>query len=123
MIRAIIFSCLTLVISGADAMAQIQVGQQQVPGLAGIGAVLVTLNGAPTINEVIPRSPAAGAGLKPQDTIIWVDYRDIAGMKLDEIVGLIRGPTGSSVAVTVLHPGDATPHTYTMTRSPILFGP
>jgi carboxyl-terminal processing protease len=96
--------------------------QQQVPGLAGIGAVLTTRNGAAVINEVIPHSPAEGAGLKPMDTIVWVNYRDVAGMKLDEVVGLIRGETGSSVTITVLHPGDTTPHSYKMTRAPIMAG-
>ena len=64
----------------------------------------------------------AGAGLKAQDTIVWVNYRDVAGMKLDEVVNLIRGPTGSPVAITVLHPGDPKPYTYNLTRAPIVIG-
>ena len=39
------------------------------------------------------------------------------------VVSLIRGPVGSAVAITVLHPGDMKPQTYTMTREPIQFGP
>jgi C-terminal processing protease CtpA/Prc len=109
---------------------QIQFGNMQaggqagaVPGAAGIGAILLTRNGAPVISQLLPHSPAAGAGLKSQDTIVWVNYRDVAGMKLEDVVKLIRGPTGSSVAITVLHPGDPAPHTYTMTRAPIVIGP
>ena len=100
----------------------VQQGAVVLNAAAGIGAVLITRDGAPVINQVIPHSPAAGAGLKPQDTIVWVNYRDVAGMKLDDVVGLIRGPIGSSVAITVLHPGDAKPHTFTMTRAPIVIG-
>ena len=91
-------------------------------GSAGIGAVLITRDGAPVISQVIAHGPAAGAGLRAQDTIVWVNYRDVAGMKLDEVVSLIRGPSGSSVAVTVLHPGDPKPHTFTMARAPIVIG-
>ncbi len=93
------------------------------PGLAGIGAVLVDRNGAPVINDVLPHSPAASAGLKAQDTIVWVDYRDVAGMKLEDVVNLIRGPSGSSVVITVTYPGDTKPHTFTLTRAPIMVGP
>ena len=93
------------------------------PGLAGIGAVLVERNGAPVINDVLPHSPAANAGLKSQDTIVWVDYRDVAGMKLEDVVNLIRGPSGSSVVITVTYPGDTKPHTFTLTRAPIMVGP
>jgi len=108
----------------APAEAQIQViARPPVPlAQAGIGAVLITREGAPVISQVIARGPAAGAGLHAQDTIVWVNYRDVAGMKLDEVVSLIRGPVGSSVAITVLHPGDPKPHTYTMTRAPIVIG-
>lgn len=114
-----------MLLAGTPAMAQVLANavQQAPQGPAGIGAVLLTRDGAAVINEVVPHSPAANAGLKPQDTIVWVNYRDVAGMKLEEVVSLIRGETGSTVAITVLHPGDLKPHTYTMTRAPIMVGP
>jgi carboxyl-terminal processing protease len=123
MLRALFFGLVMLAGCGPALaqVAQFQVFAQQ-PGQAGIGAVLITRNGEPVINEVISHSPAAGAGLKPQDTIVWVNYRDVGGMKLEDVVGLIRGPAGSSVAITVLHPGDPKPHTYNMTRRPIVVG-
>ncbi len=126
MLRAVLLGLMLLAacLSASAQMVQIVAQPPVAAGpLAGIGAVLVTRAGAPVISEVIPRSPAAGAGLKAQDTIVWVNYRDVAGMKLDEVVGLIRGPSGSSVAITVLHPGDAKPHTFNMTRAPIVIGP
>ena len=120
------FLCGMVILFAATATAQAQfvvAPQQAVPALAGIGAVLITRDGAPVINEVMPHSPAAGSGLKPADTIVWVNYRDVAGMKLEDIVSLIRGAAGTTVAITVLHPGDTKPQTYTMTREPIQFGP
>jgi len=121
--RVLFFVLVMLAACGpvAAQLAQFQaIGQPQ--GQAGIGAVLITHNGAPVINQVIAHSPAANAGLKAQDMIVWVNYRDVAGMKLDEVVGLIRGPTGSNVAITVMRPGDAKPHTFNMTRAPIVIG-
>jgi carboxyl-terminal processing protease len=112
-----------LLLSLAGARAQVQIGPGPLVMPAGIGAVLITRDGAPIINEVIPHSPAATAGLKPADKIVWVNYRDVAGMKLEDIVGLIRGDAGTAVAITVLHPGGTMPQTYKMTRQPIQFGP
>ena len=121
--RRALFIGWMLILSFAGAQAQAQIVPGPVANPAGIGAVLITRNGAPIINQVIPRSPAATAGLKPADTIVWVNYRDVAGMKLEDIVGLIRGAAGTPVAITVLHPGETRPQTYKMTREPIQFGP
>jgi C-terminal processing protease CtpA/Prc len=122
----VLFLGLMLLAACTPALAQLQInvqpGGQVVLGQAGIGAVLITRDGAPVISQVIAHGPAFGAGLKAQDTIVWVNYRDVAGMKLDQVVSLIRGPTGSAVAITVLHPGDPKPHTYTLTRAPIVIG-
>lgn len=52
-----------------------------------------------TIRVVAPvdGSPAAKAGIKTDDTVMAVDGRDISGLSLGEVVGLIRGPVGSTV--------------------------
>jgi C-terminal processing protease CtpA/Prc len=122
----VIFLGLMLLAGCTPALAQLQINVQPGGrlnlGQAGIGAVLITRDGAPVISQVITHGPAFGAGLKAQDTIVWVNYRDVAGMKLDEVVNLIRGPSGSPVAITVLHPGDPKPHTYNLTRAPIVIG-
>lgn len=117
--------CWLILAAGAPALADSPPAPAAavVPGPAGIGAVLVDRKGSAVISEVIPHSPAANAGLKPQDTIVWVDYRDVAGMKLDEVVGLIRGDSGTSVAITVTCPGDPKPHTFNITRAPIVIAP
>jgi C-terminal processing protease CtpA/Prc len=126
--RSVFFGLLVLMAGFPAADGQMILRQNQIGvpvfnlGSAGIGAVLITRDGAPVISQVIAHGPAAGAGLRAQDTIVWVNYRDVAGMKLDEVVSLIRGPSGSSVAVTVLHPGDPKPHTFTMARAPIVIG-
>ena len=109
--------------TGMGAFADNLPAAAPLPGPAGIGAVLVDKDGEAVINEVIPHSPAATGGLKALDTIVCVDYRDVAGMKLEEVVGLIRGESGTDVAITVKSPGDGKTRTVTLTRAPIRVGP
>ncbi len=63
-------------------------------------------------------SPAQKAGLKPGDEIIAVDGQDVTNMLLDEAVGLIRGPAGSQVVLTVKRDGQE-PFDVTITRAKV----
>jgi carboxyl-terminal processing protease len=78
--------------------------------LFGIGAALGNEDGACTIHELIPGSPAEKSGqLKPGDRIIAVAQAkgepvDVTDMPLARIVELIRGPKGTVVTLTVLPP-------------------
>ncbi|HEY2730463.1 MAG TPA: carboxy terminal-processing peptidase [Polyangia bacterium] len=84
--------------------------------LFGIGASLSSDEGACTVHELVPGSPAEKSGLlKPGDRITAVaqdagEPVDVTDMPLTRIVGLIRGPKGSVVTLTVLPPvGSAGP--------------
>lgn len=76
--------------------------------LFGIGASLASEDGYCTIREVLRGGPAARSGaLKPGDRIIAVaqdhkDPVDVVNMPLSRTVGLIRGPKGSIVTLTVI---------------------
>ncbi|MGD9386838.1 MAG: carboxy terminal-processing peptidase [Gammaproteobacteria bacterium] len=81
----------------------------------GIGATLQLQDEYVTIMNVIEGGPAALDGsLKPKDRIIGVgqgdqgEFQDVIGWRLDDVVDLIRGPSGSTVRLQVL-PGGATP--------------
>ncbi len=52
-------------------------------------------------------TPAAKAGLKPQDMIIKIDSKDTGGISLQDAVNLIRGPRGSSVMLTIYRDGES----------------
>ncbi len=83
--------------------------------LEGIGAVLQTDNEYTRVRRVVPGGPADLDGeLKAEDRIVGVgqgdeDMVDVIGWRLDDVVGLIRGPKNSTVRLEVL-PGESGPH-------------
>ena len=87
--------------------------------LEGIGAEVGMRNGRPTIIAPIPGSPAQRAGLRPGDVIVRVDGREVSGLKVDQVVDLVRGPAGSPVTLTVIHPDQGGLTDVTVTRARI----
>lgn len=79
--------------------------------LEGIGAVLRPVDEYTSIVRLVPAGPADKSGaLKPLDRIIGVgqgpkgEIIDVVGMRLDEVVDMIRGPKGSTVRLEVMGP-------------------
>ncbi len=65
----------------------------------GIGARLGLRRDTTFIASVQPGSPAARARLRPFDRIVAVDGRPVAGLPIDSIVALIRGPVGTPIGL------------------------
>ena len=87
--------------------------------LEGIGAMLQSDGEYVKVSSLVPGGPADQAGvLEPADRIIGVGQEDgeeivnVVGMRLDEVVDLIRGPKGTVVRLEVV-PAEA----MDMTRS------
>jgi carboxyl-terminal processing protease len=70
----------------------------------GIGAYVGSEDGVFRIIAPIHGSPAEAAGLLAGDVVLMVDGEVVSGMEEWEIISKIRGPAGSSVTLTVLHP-------------------
>ena len=70
----------------------------------GIGAYVSSENNVFTIIAPIHGSPAEEAGVLAGDIVLAVDGQDIVGMAEWEVISLIRGPAGTTVMLTVLHP-------------------
>ncbi|UYV20107.1 carboxy terminal-processing peptidase [Halomonas qaidamensis] len=89
--------------------------------LEGIGALLQADSEYVKVSSLVPGGPADRAGvLEPADRIIAVGQEDgemvnVVGMRLDNVVDLIRGPKGSVVRLDVV-PAQAVD----MTRSQIV---
>jgi len=86
----------------------------------GIGAYLnVREDGQAIIVRPIEGSPAEAAGLQAGDFILEVDGESTQGMTVDELAATIRGPRGTEVTLTVIHPGTELPVDITIERNRI----
>ena len=77
--------------------------------LEGIGAVLQSEDEFTKVVRIVHAGPADKQGeLRPADRIVAVaqgndgEFEDVVGMRLDEVVQLIRGPKGSTVRLEVI---------------------
>ncbi len=87
--------------------------------LEGIGAQLELKAGQVVVVAPLKKSPAERAGLMPLDVIVKVNDTDVAGMRLDEVVALIRGKQGTSVTLTVFRASSAEPLVLSVKREAI----
>ncbi|MFN2204045.1 MAG: S41 family peptidase [Caldilineaceae bacterium] len=75
----------------------------------GIGAYVSQEEDIFKIVAPIHGSPAEEAGLLSGDIVLEVNGEDIVGVPEWEVITKIRGPAGSTVTLTVLHPDEETP--------------
>ena len=90
-----------------------EVAEQQQSSLEGsfegIGAYVEAADVGFRIVAPIHGSPAEEAGILAGDIVLRVDGEDIAGLPEWEIISRIRGPAGTTVVLTVLHPNQEEP--------------
>jgi carboxyl-terminal processing protease len=77
-------------------------------GFGGIGVTISIEDQSTIIVHVHEGSPADRAGLRTGDIILSVDGTRLAGLGLDKIVLLVRGPAGTPVELTVKRSGEPT---------------
>jgi carboxyl-terminal processing protease len=87
--------------------------------LEGIGAQLDLQSGHVIVVAPIKGSPAEEAGLRSRDEIISVDGKSVVGLSLEETVGMIRGPQGATVTLSILRGGSHTPLVLQVKRAAI----
>lgn len=85
----------------------------------GIGAHVSMEGNQFTIVSPIRGSPAEAAGLLPGDVVVAVDGTPITDLPEWDIISRVRGPAGTSVILTVLHPDAAEPVDITIVRGHI----
>ncbi|MEL7214906.1 MAG: S41 family peptidase [Pseudomonadota bacterium] len=79
----------------------------------GLGIEVTQENGFVKVVSPIDETPAAEAGIQAGDFITHVDGESVLGLTLDEAVGLMRGPVGSEIVITVAREGE--PETFDVT--------
>lgn len=82
----------------------------------GIGAVMNLSNGYPVVAQILPKTPSFNAGLKAGDVVVAIDGKLTAGLPLNEVIGMIRGPKESVVMLTVLRLGTTKSQDIKITR-------
>jgi carboxyl-terminal processing protease len=94
--------------------------QQDTSGqFGGLGIEVQMQDGVIKVVSPIDGSPAAKAGVLPNDLIIALDGVQVQGMTLDDAVKKMRGPIGSKIKVTIQRPGKTDPIDLTLTRDTI----
>jgi carboxyl-terminal processing protease len=85
----------------------------------GIGAYIDVRDGQTVIVAPIEGSPAERAGLRAGDVILAVDGEPTDGWTVDDLRTAVRGPKGTDVSLSVLHPGESEPVELRITRAEV----
>ncbi|MBR4125810.1 MAG: S41 family peptidase [Victivallales bacterium] len=86
---------------------------------AGVGLQITVKSGWVTVVTTIEGTPAARAGVLPNDQIISIDGEDMAGRTTEEAVALLRGEVGTVVSVTFRRPESEEDLTVELVRAEI----
>lgn len=81
----------------------------------GIGVYLTYEDGNYIIQTPLKGSPAEDAGLKANDIITHIEGVSTTGMTFDDIIDLLRGPSGTQVTLTIKR--NSVSKDYTLTRA------
>jgi carboxyl-terminal processing protease len=92
-----------------------------VGNFSGIGVQFNMVDDTVAIINTIANGPSAIVGIFAGDRIVKVDGRNVAGVKLpsDSIVGMLRGPRGTTVRVVIFRRSDKNLLDFEITRDDI----
>ena len=68
---------------------------------AGVGINIVSFGGRTIVDFPFPKTPAFDAGILPGDAIEMVDGKEVADLNLQQVADHIKGPPGTSVALSL----------------------
>lgn len=90
---------------------------------SGLGLSVVMEDGAVKVISPFKGSPADKMGIKAGDFITHLDGQLVYGGELDDAVAKMRGPSGSSIRLTIFRSGREEPFDVTITRGVIELEP
>jgi len=85
----------------------------------GLGIEVGMRDGGITVIRVIEDNPASKVDMRPGDRIVQIDAESTVTMSLNDAVGRLRGPAGTSVKVYVMRDGLQKPKPLEITRATI----
>ena len=85
----------------------------------GLGIEVTQQEGFVKVVSPIDGTPADAAGMEAGDFITHVDGQSLLGLTLDEAVGMMRGPGGSEIVITVVREGEDEPFDVSIIRDTI----
>ena len=85
----------------------------------GLGIEVTQQEGFVKVVSPIDGTPADAAGMEAGDFITHVDSQSLLGLTLDEAVGMMRGPVGSEIIITVVREGEDEPFDVSIIRDTI----
>lgn len=88
-------------------------------GYGGIGVTIRDEDGDTVVQEVMPKTPAARAGLQPGDIITHADGVDLRTLAREDRAERLRGPIGVVVAISIQRKG-VDPFTVKVERAEIV---
>src|SRR5207237_6627004 len=85
----------------------------------GVGMDVAIKNGEMVVVAPLDDTPAARAGLKPNDKLLEIDGHSTRGMKEADATRSLMGPPGTQVSLKVLREGWREPRGFTLLRDVI----
>jgi carboxyl-terminal processing protease len=86
---------------------------------SGIGVEITADNGALLVISPIDDTPAQKAGIKSGDYIVKINGTAVEGLSLTKAIGMMRGPRGQKITLTVVRKGKDQPMDFVITRDNI----
>ncbi|NTU96366.1 MAG: S41 family peptidase [Chlorobiaceae bacterium] len=71
----------------------------------GIGVSIASIDGRIYVTSTVEGYPASKNGIKVGDRIVSINSRNIGKLSLEEVKGLIKGPSGSSITIRIERQG------------------
>lgn len=94
--------------------------REQIRGtFGGLGILVGVADNYLTVVRVYEGTPAAKKGIKAGDKIKSIDGKDARGMDLETAVGIMRGPVGTRIHLSLLRGDSEEPLEKTLTREEI----
>ena len=85
----------------------------------GLGIEITQQDGQVRVITPIDDTPAFNAGVQPGDLITHANGEALAGLTLNQVLDLLRGPVGSEIIITILREGVAEPFDLSLVRDQI----